>query len=62
MCGIVGYVFCLQNGWTPLHFAAQSGHILVVEALIAAGADVNAFNEVYSYVLKLYLLCFLIPY
>ena len=35
-----------QNGWTPLHFAAQNGHVLVVEALIAAGADVSAISEV----------------
>jgi|GEM_PF-2567191 len=29
---------------TPLHFAAQSGHIGIVRALIDAGADVNAKN------------------
>ncbi|HNW33430.1 MAG TPA: ankyrin repeat domain-containing protein, partial [Candidatus Ozemobacteraceae bacterium] len=29
---------------TPLHFAAQSGHIAIVRALIDAGADVNAKN------------------
>ena len=39
-------ILCSQNGWTPLHFAAQNGHILVVEALITAGADFNAVSEV----------------
>ena len=39
-------ILCSQNGWTPLHFAAQNGHILVVEALITAGADVRVISEV----------------
>ena len=28
-------------GWTPLQSASQNGHLEVVRALLAAGADVN---------------------
>jgi hypothetical protein len=35
-----------QGGWTPLHRASQSGHLEVVEALLAKGADVEAKNNV----------------
>jgi ankyrin repeat protein len=31
-----------EYGYTPLHFAAQHGHIPVVEYLIRKGANVNA--------------------
>ena len=31
-----------ENGWTPLHGAALSGHKEIAELLIAEGADVNA--------------------
>ena len=36
----------LQNGFTPLSFAAQEGHIEVVHALVAAGASVNKARNV----------------
>ena len=32
----------IQQGWTPLMRASYSGHLDVVKALVAAGADVNA--------------------
>ena len=32
-------------GWTPLHYAAEYGHLAVVDRLIEAGADVNANYE-----------------
>jgi ankyrin repeat protein/cell wall assembly regulator SMI1 len=32
----------LGGGWTPLHFAAQSGNVDSVQLLLDAGADVNA--------------------
>ena len=35
-----------DNGWTPLHWAALSGHKEVSEYLITMGADVNAAETV----------------
>ena len=35
-----------QEGWTPLHFAAQEGHAAVVGHLVAAGAAVGAETRV----------------
>jgi len=42
------HIICtlLQVGMTALHWAADEGHIPVVEALIRLGADVNAVDEV----------------
>ena len=34
-----------KDGSTPLHCAVWKGHLQMVEALINAGADVNAENE-----------------
>lgn len=31
-----------ENGWTPLHEGARSGHLEVVKLLVENGADVNA--------------------
>lgn len=42
----MGWNWNLQDGWTPLHFAAWGGHDAVIEALYGAGADVNAFDKV----------------
>ena len=36
----------VQNGFTPLHFAAQKGQEAKIEALVAAKADVHAKNNV----------------
>ena len=36
----------LQDGDTPLLLAAQNGHTATVEAMLAAGVDVNVQNEV----------------
>jgi hypothetical protein len=36
----------LQDGCTPLHDAATSGHDTVVEVLVRASADGNAVDEV----------------
>jgi hypothetical protein len=35
-----------QDGWSPLHWASLNGHLEVVEALLAKGADVEAKTNV----------------
>ena len=35
-----------QRGSTPLHYAAENGHLEVAEKLLAAGADVSATDDV----------------
>ena len=37
---------CLQDGVTAMMFAAQNGHVEVVDRLLAAGADKDAQEEV----------------
>jgi hypothetical protein len=44
--GVVGEV---QDGDTPLHNAAYSGHTATVEALLAAGAEVNVQRKVCTF-------------
>ena len=34
-----------EEQWTPLHRAAAHGHEEMIDALLRAGADVNAFNQ-----------------
>ena len=36
----------VQNGYTPLHFAAERGDKEMGEMLVAKGADVNSTNKV----------------
>ena len=36
----------MQDGWTPLHFAADKGHVQVAELLLAKGADIEAKDKV----------------
>ena len=33
------------SGWTPLHQASGSGHVEVITALLAAGADKTIKND-----------------
>lgn len=39
-----------EDGWTPLHLAAQNGHKEIVDALLAKEADVNAKRVFAGYV------------
>jgi ankyrin repeat protein len=39
---------CVQNGWTPLHYAASYGMAEAAAVLVAHGADKNAKDEVRS--------------
>ena len=36
----------MQEGYTPLHYAAKEGHANVAAALLVAKADVNTKDEV----------------
>ena len=46
----------LQNGWTPLHFAAFNDHVVVIEYLLDKGVKINHKDNVrylmYSQILK----------
>ena len=41
-----GAWLCLQYGWTAMIWAARSGHVEVVDRLLAAGADKDAQSKV----------------
>ena len=36
----------MQDEWTPLHLAAQNGHVEVVDTLIKSGADISVVEKV----------------
>ena len=38
-------MFTLIFNWTPLHWAADYGHLSVVEYLVNQNADINAKND-----------------
>ena len=39
--GSVDVVSVIESGWTPIHFAADSGHLSVLEMLVGAKADLE---------------------
>ena len=43
---ILFILYHLQHGMTALHYAANAGHLGVVETLLVAKADVHAIDEV----------------
>ena len=40
------YDLFIQHKGTPLHIAAQKGHVSIVQYLITSGANVNAVDHV----------------
>ena len=54
----------MQDGYTPLHCAANDGHAEIASALIEAGADISAANKVRSSILLFYrtYMYFTLPY
>ena len=39
----------LQDNWTPLHYAACSGHLATTETLLCFNADADAAEQVLTY-------------
>ena len=52
-CYFVVFGGCVQDGTTALHCAARGGHTCAVKALVAAGADMAAADNV-SYCCEIY--------
>jgi ankyrin repeat protein len=46
ICFVPFFYLHIQTSWTALHFGAERGHLAVVEALIAAGADLEVKTNV----------------
>ena len=66
-CQLVTYLNSprvVQDKYTPLHLAAQNGHVQVVDTLIKSKADTNAITMVRHYmhniIMQLY--CIVIPH
>ena len=43
----------IKDGNTPLHWAAEYGHLAIVEHLEKNGGDIKATNEVYKILLSI---------
>lgn len=37
---------CIQDKYTPMHGAAENGHLTVIKILVNSKADVNAVTKV----------------
>ena len=42
-------IFVMQDGVTPMYFAAQYNHLRLVELLLAHGADINKVQHCVMY-------------
>ena len=42
------YIILIQSGFTPLHYAAQKGNVLLVDTLIRLGAKPDGVNKVHK--------------
>ena len=54
LCKLIGNIaqHCLQDAWTPLHYAACNGHLPVTETLLQHGADADATEKVTNFPLQ----------
>ena len=39
-------MYMVQDGWTALHHASESGHVSAVEVLLDRGADIHHKDKV----------------
>jgi ankyrin repeat protein len=60
-CGQLRFVLTclLQSGRTPLHHACSGGHAEVVTVLLAAGAQIDAQDQVWTVEMRFVLTCLL---
>jgi ankyrin repeat protein len=48
----------LQEGWTPLHHACYQSKVELVSVLLAAGANIEALDQVWRGAMKISLILF----
>ena len=42
LIGVPTFKFVSSHQWTPLHWAADQGHVQTAQLLVGKGADINA--------------------